>query len=166
MGGYARGEGRFYDAMRKTGQPVSAGWSWNYKLVPPNRFDDTWRGLDINRRTPIPAFANSSADKDTEADGHTNMHYPWRDVKDAAEGFEITVTGPDSTFDLVPRRCRNFRVKPGEKLTWTADSPVKRDAAALPQQTGTVDADTRGLVTIRGIRIANGSVTIKVARAK
>ena len=164
--GYARGEGRFYDAMRKTGQAVSAGWSWNYKLVPPNRFDDAWRGLDINRRTPIPAFANSGADKDTEADGHTNMHYQWRDVKDAAEGFEITVTGPDSTFDLVPRRCRNFKPRPGEKLAWTADCPAKRDAAAVQPQAGTVSADPRGLVTIRGVRIANGSVTIKVARAK
>ena len=166
--GYAKGEGLFYRAMRDAGQHVSGGWSWNYRLIGPNRYNGLWRGLDLSRTTPIPAFANSTADVDSEANGHTNSQYSWKDVKDAPDAFEITVVGPNSGFDLTPRRLQQFKVKPGQKLSWSAvpaaPSAKGQPGSAPAPQNGTVEADANGVITLKGIKCENGSVTVKIAK--
>ena len=69
------------------------------------------------------------------------------------------------TADITPRRSRQFRPKPGEKLAWTntALAEGKRSWALekiwkkYPKkadiQSGTAVADEHGLVTLKGILI-------------
>jgi len=166
--GYARGRGRFYDAMHKTGQPLFAHWAWGGTLYPPDKYTGLWRGVDIRSDTPVPAIANSTLDKEGEGHGNTNMAYGWKDVIDAPEKFEITITGRESAFDLTPRRMQNFKVKPGETIAWQATYPKPRRGAAPSPVAGAAAADASGVVTVKGVKIPRDprEVKITLTRAK
>src|SRR5207302_679174 len=115
--GYGNGRGRFYAAMHQARQPLYGHWAWGGTLTVPDRHTGLWRGIDLQRSAPVPAFANASLDKEGEGAGNTNTAFSWRDVRDEAEMFQIAVsTGAAATFDLTPRRLRNFKVKAGDKV--------------------------------------------------
>ena len=166
--GWGKGRGRFYTAMKKARQPLFAHWAWGGRMFPPDKFTSLWRGLDITRKTPVPAFANSSADAEGEGRGQTNSIYAWRDIKDAPDAFEITITGGASTFDLTLRRVQNFRPKPGETLEWGVVYPPLPRVEAPKPVSGTVTVDKFGLITLKQLKLArrSGAMRLKMTRAK
>jgi len=115
----------------------------------------------------VPAFANSSADAEGEGRGQTNSIYAWRDIKDSADAFEITITGRGSTFDLTLRRVQSFKPKPGETLQWTGTyAPVPRAETPKPVS-GTVTVDQLGLITLKQLKLArrSGALKLRITRA-
>jgi hypothetical protein len=166
--GWGRGRGRFYSAMHKAGQPLVAHWAWGGRLQRPDKYTGLWRGLDIRRNTPVPAFANCSLDQEGEGSGNTNLSFSWKDLRDTPEGFEVTILCRPCTFDMTPRRLQRFRIKPDQALAWTATPlPGRRGTKATPQS-GQVRADSDGVVTLRGLTIPQESpgVQVKVARGR
>ncbi|KKL50929.1 hypothetical protein LCGC14_2300570, partial [marine sediment metagenome] len=127
---FARGYGRFYEAMLAARKPLVADWTWaSGKLVRPDKYTGRWRGLDLTSTTPVPAFSNCSADNNKEGDGQHNLLVTWDGVKDEPDGFTIELTSArDATFDMMPRRLQNFKVSPGQKLRWEARAePTRTD---------------------------------------
>jgi len=164
---FGRGEGRFFDAMRKTHQPIIANWSWGGGApLTPDRHSGLWRGLDLTRSTPVPALANCSADGNRDGNGNTNGWTTWEAPKETDRSFEITLAGRGTT-DMTPRRCRRFRPAPGEKLRWEATPlPDPRRRGQVKPQSGEVTADANGLVTLKGLKLDRTGVRVRITRAK
>jgi len=170
--GFAKGEGRFYDAMRKANQPILADWTWAQGyLIKPDRYTGLWRGMDMTRATPVPAFTNCSTDRNTEGDGQTNLPMAWQPIKESPDAVEITLSNSrkEGTVDLAFRRLQQFRVKPGERLAWEGiSSPLKdRRAKPLDPQGGTGVVDKDGVFVLQALRVARDlALTVKVTRGK
>jgi len=169
---FARGKGRFYDAMRKANQPLIADWTWaSGQLIKPDKYTGRWRGMDMTRTLPVPAFANCSTDRNTEGDGQTNLPMRWQPVKESPEAVEITISGSyrGATVDMAFRRLQAFKVKPGEKLAWEAvSSSLRGRREKLPEpQRGTVVVDQDALFVVKGLKIGGRvALTVKVTRGK
>jgi hypothetical protein len=153
--GYGNGRGRFYAALQQSKQPLSAHWAWGGTLAVPDRYTGLWRGIDLQRGGAVPAFTNASLDKEGEGAGNANAGLTWKDVRDEPNVFQVTVTSGGTTFDLTPRRLSKFKVKPAEKLVWTAGD----------DQRGEVVADANGLVTLTGLKCGK-ELVVRVTRAK
>ncbi|MBM4040192.1 MAG: hypothetical protein FJ290_16930 [Planctomycetes bacterium] len=168
--GFAKGLGRFYDSMLKAHQPLVADWTWaSGQLVVPDKHTALWRGLDIARTTPVPAFANCSTDKNSEGDGQHNLFLGWRDLKDEPEGASVVLTcHRDASFDLAFRRLQRFKAKPGDKLLWEARSdPIPRLTVQPDPRSGDMTVDAEGRIILKGIGISGrANLTVKVSRAK
>jgi len=166
---FARGKGRFYTAMRKANQPVIADWTWaGGQLIRPDRYTGRWRGLDLTRTTPVPAFANCTTDKDSEGDGNTNLRLGWQPIKETANGAEIVLSNRRGcTVDLAFRRLQRFKPKAGEQLPWEAISSKPRRGETPAPQHGAAIVDRHGVFVLKGLKIARGSnLAVKVTRAK
>jgi hypothetical protein len=157
---YGHGRGRFYYALQGTDHALCAHWAWGGNLVAPGKYSGLWQGLDLQNTTAIPAITNSSVDQEGEGAGHANSRCTWRDVKEDATSFEVTVAGQAGKFDLVPRRLSKFTIRPGQNVSWEAElveipawnrSPTKPSA-----RSGVITADSNGLVKIKGLELANG----------
>jgi len=102
--------------------------------------------------------------------GWIHWHHRWQsaDAVDRPDRLELTLYaegGNELTADVTPRRARQFRPKPGEKLAWTNTALAQgRHSWALRNtwkkhpkkakiQSGTAVADEHGLVTLKGILI-------------
>ena len=163
---FGKGTGRFYSALGAAGQALTVNWNWGGSApMLPDRHTGLWRGLDLTRTTPIPAFANCSADGNHDGDGQINGLVTWSNLKETADSFEVTLTGR-GTMDMTPRRCQVFKPKGGEKFNWEAtplpDPRVKSQPAG---QNGQVAADANGLITVKGISLSTG-VAVKITRTK
>jgi hypothetical protein len=121
-----------------------------------------------------PAFGHSSLDgnlgsgelegkeiKDGDKEGGINLGFFWKNVVDETDKWSAAISNDlctaEMTVDVTPRRCQKFRLKPGDKLSWSNTAGGN----------GTADADTWGLVTISKVRIAPGAgTTLTIERAK
>jgi len=167
---YGHGRGRFYYALQATRHALHAHWAWGGRLTAPEKFSGLWQGLDIQNTTPVPVILNSSLDREGEGSGQTNASYRWSDVQEDQRRFEITIAGPASTFDLVPRRLSKFTIRPGERFAWEAEavevpdwSRAKKPAA----RSGVATADADGLVLLQGLELVRGyALKIRITRAK
>lgn len=170
--GYAKGRGRFYDAMARNHQSIVAGWGWSgfRNLGSTNWYTGSWRGKIIRRDMPVVAINNSSTDHDSEASGHCGAaSYGWRDLKDEPESFSVTLTGRASTFDFTPRRLKAFNVKPGDKISWkTVSLPDRRGKGGGKEDAGGVVANKNGTITIPRMKmVGNGfKLTLKKMTAE
>lgn len=153
--GYGNGRGKFYTAMQQAKQPHTAIWAWSGTLVVPDRYTGLWRGSDLQRSVAVPAFTNASVDKEGEGSGNANGVLTWKDVRDEPDSFQVTVTTGGAAFDLTPRRLTMFKLKPGDKVQWTAGD----------DQRGAAVADVNGLVTLMGLKCGK-ELVVKITRAK
>jgi len=164
--GWGKGWGRFYRAMLKAGQPLVAHWAWGGQLAKPDWCTGLWRGIELRRDAPVPAFANCSLDQEGEGSGNTNMSFSWKDVAETADGFEVTVLSRECTFDLTPRRLQKFRPEPGEALRWEAMPLPGRGGAKVEKQGGEAIADPNGVVTVQGLTIPRECPGLRVTIAR
>ena len=114
------------------------------------------------RNRSYPAFANSSLDnnlgngdpQDGDLEGGINLGFDWKSVVDTAQRWSVRLTNDraraELTVDITPRRCQQFKPRPGEKVRW---------ATALGGS-GAVTADARGLVTVAGVPLRPGQETV------
>ena len=167
--GYARGQGRFYQAMARNNQPLKAGWGWGGgtgQVGATDWYSGRWSGMMIRRDMPVIAISNSSIDIDSEASGHTGgALLNWSDLKDEEDNFSVTLTGRESTFDFTPRRLRHFKVKPNDKISWKAVSlPGGRGEGGGEETTGGVIADKNGTITIPRIKMTGSGFNITLKK--
>ena len=84
---------------------------------------------------------------------------PWNNfgaaIVDAASHFEVTLRSRAGaqTASVTPRRTSAFKVAPGATVTWQNT----KVSTAQVLQSGTVTADSAGLVTIQGVQILTGT---------
>jgi len=167
--GYARGRGRLYYAIQGTRNPLYGKWGWR-RAVYPSKHTGLWRGLDITRSSALPVITANSGDVDSEAAGNANGEIIWRDVKDTPDAFEVVIHGPESTFDLTPRRLSKLEVRPGETLSWEA-TPVEVKTWSKAKKpdpvSGRVTADRHGRVTVTGLKLVRGwGLKVRLTKAK
>jgi hypothetical protein len=169
---YGKAFGPYYTAMQELGQPLIAGHGWDKGLITPDWYTGLWQprrgiavpGLDLTRKTPIPAFANASTTQESLQGGNTNWNHIWHDVRDEPGHFQIALGGV-GTVDVTPRRLQHFRGRPGERLKWmTEPIPHPRDREPPPVQSGTVTVDEHGRITLKGLKIPQGGLVVKVSR--
>jgi hypothetical protein len=167
--GFAKGEGRFYDAMLEMNQPIMADWTWaSGKLIPPDEYTGRWRGLDLTCTTPVPAFANCSLDANRESNGNVNLPLSWEPVKETGDSVACVVhSGREATFDLAFRRLQQFRARPGETLKWSATNSATRRIPKPEPQGGTVPVGKDGLFVLKKLKVnSHARLTVTVTRAK
>jgi hypothetical protein len=156
---YGHGRGRFYYALKATKNPLHGHWAWGGKLTVPEKFSGLWQGVDIHNTMPVPAITGSSGDKEGEGAGQTNAGYRWYEVEETVDGLQITIAGPQSTFDVTPRRLSKFKIRPGQKIAWeveAAEVPDWSRAEKPAPKAGEITADRNGQVTLRGLEIVRG----------
>ncbi len=84
---------------------------------------------------------------------------PWNNfgaaIVDTAQHFEVTLRSRagSQTADVTPQRTAAFKVIPGSTVTWQNINVLTTQVL----QSGSVIADSRGLVTIPGVQILTGS---------
>ena len=161
--GWGKGRGRFYRAMHAAGQPLVAHWAWGGQLQKPDWYAGLWRGIELRRDAPVPAFANCSLDQEGEGGGNTNMSFSWTDIAETVDVFEVTVLSRECTFDLTPRRLQRSKARPGEKLRWEATPLASRGGVKGEVQGGEAAADANGIVTLKGLTIPRDCSGLKVA---
>lgn len=121
------------------------------KYYPPTKFA---------RNLSYPAFGNSSINsvmgatrEEGDMVGGINLGFDWKDVVDTPGKWSANISNElareQMTVDVTPRRCQQFKAKPGEKFTWTASTGEE----------GEVTADKWGLVTIEKLKIDPGKAT-------
>ena len=120
-----------------------------------------WHLFALNRS--YPAFGNSSIDDELGPDGpkegYVNVGFVWKDVVDEKGKWSAKISNgeakEDMTADVTPRRCQEFKPKPGEKLKWTSSAGGS----------GQVAADQWGLVTVEKVKIPKGKeITLTIRR--
>jgi len=167
--GYARGWGRFYYALQGTRHGMHGCWGWNRPTYP-GKFDGLWRGLDLTNATPFVAITNASTDGEGESRGNANRHHIWTDLTETPEAFGVTIVGPESTFDLTPRRLSRFKVAAGQTVAWEATPVAVKtySRAAKPDpQSGKVTAGAGGVITLTGLKLPRGwSLKVRIGRLK
>ncbi len=170
--GFAKGTGRFYDAMLKANQPLMADWTWAQGyLIKPDRYTGLWRGMDMTRTTPVPAFSNCSTDRNTEGDGQHNLPMTWQPIKESPQAVEIAISASyrGAAVDMAFRRLQQFKPKPGETLAWEAVSVPARERREKPPepQKGTAVVDRDGLFVLKGLQLGGSfTLTVTVTRGK
>ncbi len=172
---------RFWRAMIDSRRPFVL--HWRVKNRPAFRRDRS-----------VPAFGNCTLDDNpgngdlrngATFDAQINGYLGWdgESIVDEPDRWEMTVLLdasaplPECRVDLTPRKCREFRPKPGRKFKWTCtalpakptgrpQAPAKRNGAPGPAAkvlgSGTVDADRHGLVTIRQMHLLKGRQRVAI----
>ncbi|MGE3804869.1 MAG: hypothetical protein AB7K24_09380 [Gemmataceae bacterium] len=117
------------------------------------------------RNRSYPAFRNSSIDDDPGKDvdgsaqggaleGGINLGFVWKDTVDQPERWSVQLSNDLAraamTVDVTPRRCQQFKLKPGEKVKWTTSTGGS----------GTISADAQGLATVEKIQLLPGRNTL------
>ena len=72
----------------------------------------------------------------------------------------------DCTVNVTPRRCQQFKAKPGEKFTWTNEQGSRLAGSGAKWtriQTGTAEADKFGLLTLQAVKVSkvNNRIVLK-----
>jgi hypothetical protein len=123
------------------------------KYYPPQRFA---------RNKSYPAFGNSSindnmgtGDRNQAAlAGGVNLGFRWEELNDTPDRWSVNLANDlakdEMTVDVTPRRCQQFKPKPGDKFKWTNSAGGSGEATA----------DSHGLVTVERVRIKPGEATL------
>jgi hypothetical protein len=122
----------------------------------------------------IPAFGNCSLDNnpgsgdpaDGDPCGQINGYLLWEDASqfDQQGRWELTVylvgTTPEEscTVDITPRHCKGFKPRKGQSFKWT-NTDLKTNKIV---QSGPVEADASGLVTLRKVEVTKGRNRIAI----
>jgi hypothetical protein len=128
------------------------------------------------RNQSYPAFGNSSIDDDLgtgeievregnrtqkvlkddngAVEGGVNLGFVWKDVVDEKNRWSMTLSNElakdEMTVDVTPRRCQQFKPRPGEAMTWSN----------TVGGSGSATADKWGLVTVTGVKIKPSEQTV------
>ena len=113
------------------------------------------------RNRSYPAFSHSSLDdnmgngdpKDGDLEGGINLGFDWKEVVDEPGRWSVTLSNDrakkDVTVDVTPRRCQQFKPRPGAKVRWRASSGGE----------GTLTVDRHGLATVPRVVIQASKAT-------
>ena len=158
----------FYRAMNAARQGFAVHWndgdhSTAHSTAPNDvkAWDKRLERFALNRSFPV--FSNCSDNrnpgngerKDGDITGWFNRGLDWQDLVDTPNEYALTVVADypglqlPLTVDVTPRRVQQFKVKPGDKvMVHIGDAPPAE-----------ARADEAGLVTIRGVKVADENGT-------
>jgi poly(3-hydroxybutyrate) depolymerase len=123
------------------------------KYYPPEKFA---------RNQSYPAFGNSSINNnmgngdpnDGDPVGGINLGFLWGGVSDKPNRWSVKFANDlakeEMTVDVTPRRCQQFKPRPGDVLRWTNSAGGA----------GKATADEWGLVTVEKVKIVPGQETV------
>jgi pimeloyl-ACP methyl ester carboxylesterase len=167
----------FHRALQETKRPHVFVWGQaghGQRATMPVSLGERVLPIDVRIDQTLPAFTHCSLDDDPgdgdpdhgDAKGQSNLYLYWEtaDIVERASLWEMTVgliaKAPknDGTVDITPRRCQQFRAKPGARLKWTNSV----DGKAL--QRGEATADEHGLVTLEKVRVTKAKHRIRIER--
>jgi hypothetical protein len=130
----------------------------------------------VSTRTSLPAFSNCSLDNnpgsgdpaDGDPYGQINGWLLWQtdDVTDDPDCWEMTVylagdcPANQCTVDITPRHLKQFKPEPGERYRWQNSSPATGDLV----ESGAVEVDRWGLVTLEGLTVSKSKNRIAISR--
>jgi|GEM_PF-2428560 len=122
--------------------------------------------FELQRDESYPGLAHAGCSADPDApSGTVNLCLEWSSSSnnfagppvDTPSRYEIVLRlrpgyGPSTTVDVTPRRLRSFLILPGQGYLWEN----RRLADGRLVARGSVEADARGLLTVRGFRVTAG----------
>ncbi len=145
-------------------------------ILPGSSPSDRYCGLDIAKNQPLPAFTHCSLDNNPgtgdpaigDAQGDINAYQVWDTTSwvDTASEFQMTCSlisaAPQSScsVDFTPRRCASFLLTSGTGCTWQ-NTDV---ATSTVVQSGSLTADSRGLVTVTGLTVSKTGNRVKITK--
>src|SRR5205814_2355839 len=135
-------------------------------------------GLDVRLDRTLPAFSNCSLDDDPgngdpnhgARAGQSNLYLYWSDAKIADQpdrwAMDLLLAGDapkDScTVDVTPRRCQQFKPRPGAKLVWSSTAL----ASGKVVDYGQVVVDSWGVVTVPKVVVSKRGSRLSLSRQK
>lgn len=169
----------FYRALQETHRPHVFVWGRSghgQRATMPVSLGERVLPIDVRTDQTLPALSACSLDDrpgggdpaDGDPKGQVNLYLFWetRDIVDRADRWEMTLGLIDKapkdacTVDVTPRRCQQFKLKPGQRVKWTVAPPGEGTTA----QSGEAAADRWGLVTLRGVRVGKGKSRVRIER--
>jgi hypothetical protein len=153
----------FWKALQETRRPHVFVWGQGghgqRALLPGPSPGERELGIDVRLDRTLPAFTACSLDGDPgngepadgDREGQSNLHLVWEDASSVDEAgrwsmfLRLNARAPKSecTVDVTPRRCRNFRPKPGTAVEWRSVGSDSKELAS-----GEVRVDAWGLATV------------------
>jgi hypothetical protein len=131
----------------------------------------------IRRNQSVPTFGNCSLD-DNPGNGDLNnglgmgaqlngyLNWDAETIVDRPGEWQMTVwldgsaPLPECAVDLTPRRCQQFKPRPGDTFCWVSTAADGRKTI----QSGTVVADSWGLVTLKELAVDKGKNRIRISK--
>ncbi len=153
--------------------------------MPGNVYDARFIQMDIRSDRTLPAFSKCSLDDDPGTakkldtpivtpkgkkdifdgvhDGQVNAYLYWDtenltdDPKKWEMGISLDKKAPkdECSVDVTPRRCQQFKLKAGEKLSWTC-----KDSSGKTLAEGQISADANGLATAEKVPVQKAGVRL------
>lgn len=172
----------FWATLQETHQPHVFVWGQaghgQRALLPGQHPGERELGLDVRLDRTLPAFSRCSLDnnpgdgdpKDGDDKGQSNLHLIWdsddASIVDEPDRWAMTLRlnaespKPQCTVDVTPRRCQQFRAKPGAGFEWTNTESSGSEVV----QTGSVTADKWGLVTVPKVSVSQAGNRLTITR--
>ena len=150
---------KFYELMLNRHAALMAEFSWGgTRYVPVSNtatFPNVIR-LDIRKDKAYLACVSAGGMQLVTGGkmGDFNRHFRWRDVVDDGAKFEATLFlrgRGDSTADVAPRRLQRFKLLKGRTYAWSTKTTGRKGEPV--EQTGEVQAEHNGVLTIPGVNI-------------
>lgn len=174
----------FWKALQDTRRPHVFIWGQGghgqRALLPGPNPGERELGVDVRLNRTLPAFTNCSLDdnpgdgdpKDGDAEGQSNLYLYWDSDADAMvdepDRWAMTLRlnkkspKPECTVDVTPRRCQQFKARPGERFRWT-NTPAGESTAV---QSGEIAADRWGLVTVPRMEVRQDGNRLTIVRTR
>jgi pimeloyl-ACP methyl ester carboxylesterase len=168
----------FVRALQETRRPHLFMWGQNShgeRAGMPGG-DQRLMPIDIRIDQSLPAFTRGSLDGDPgngspdngDPAGQINAYMLWetKDIVDEDGQWAMTIglfpnaPKPTATVDVTPRRCQKFKLRPGERVSWTNTST----GGAKIAQSGEATADQWGLVTLADVSTSTGKTRLHIKR--
>jgi pimeloyl-ACP methyl ester carboxylesterase len=173
----------FWKALQETRRPHVFRWGQGghgqRAWLPGREPGERELGIDVRLDRTLPAFTRCSLDDDPgdgnpevgAREGQSNLWLTWETADDAVVDevgrwsmmLRLNKPAPKEscTVDVTPRRCFQFRARPGAKVKWRN---ATADGADL--QSGEVEADQWGLVTAPAVQVTRSGnrLTLEVLR--
>jgi hypothetical protein len=165
----------FYQALQDTHRPHVFVWGQSghgQRARMPGTLEERVLPIDVRIDQSLPAFSRCSLDdrpgkgdaNDGDAQGQVNLYLTWetKDLVDRADRWEITMgliakaPQDEAAVDITPRRCQQFKPKPGTRVKWT------NRVAGKAVQSGETQADRLGLVTLEKVRVGKQGSRIEI----
>ncbi len=167
----------FYRALQDTRRPHLFVWGQSghgQRARMPVTLEERVLPIDLRTDQTLPAFTRCNLDDkpgsgspaDGDPAGQVNLYLLWEtdDAVDRRDRWEMTVglvaraPRDECTVDLTPRRCQQFKPRPGQRVRWT-DTPAGKTEAI---QSGEATADRWGLVTLEQVRVGKSKNRIRI----
>lgn len=160
----------FWKSLQETRRPHVFLWGQSghgqRARLPGKDPDERELGIDVRLDQTLPAFTKCTLDDDPgdgaptngKLEGQSNLHLLWETAAESVVDevgkwsmvLKLNKKSPkeECRVDVTPRRCFQFRVLPGAKVSWRNQSS---DSGIV--QSGEVQADQWGLVTVPGVQV-------------